>query len=218
MLEYASKAYDRNQKLYGHPSPYREHFQKGGEDAIKIIGGSIAAIYGVSIGTTQGVSFLVRSRALSIARQIVKSPVLNIDKFNVGATLGDFAAQFLTNGQDINKVNLLSVAGQLTIGGKVFLSSVAASGIGSFTSFTLENFKSNKNGHYGFDFADLTSSSTWYNFSFGVIGNVGAGAIGGQFAKAYQPNVFDQGVMDAGLNTYFGIGATLSSDIIDEKK
>ncbi|PLK43910.1 RHS repeat-associated core domain-containing protein [Emticicia sp. TH156] len=221
MLEYASKAYDRNQKLYGHPSPYREHFQKGGEDAIKIIGGSIAAIYGVSIGTTQGVSFLVRSRALSIARQIVKSPVkntyLNIGKFNVGAALGDFTAQFATNGNRIERINWISTIGQLTIGGTNILASITSSATGSFFSFTGNDYNLN-NGLYGVTVNSIFERETWTNFTLGAIGNAGAGAIGGQFAKAYQPDVFGKSIIETGLNTYFGIGATKSSEYLTKKK
>jgi RHS repeat-associated protein len=215
MLEYASKAYDRNQKLYGHPSPYREHFQKGGEDAIKIIGGSIAAVYGVSVGVTQGLSFLARSRALSIARQIIKSPIknnyLNIGKFNVGAALGDFIGQLATNRGDISKINLVGTAAQLTIGGTNFLASVASSGVGSVFSFTVQDAFDN-NGIFGFTANSIFEGKTWANFALGTVGNLGAGAIGGQFAKAYQPNAFDKGVMETGLNTLFGFGAGIGSE------
>ena len=76
-------AYARNERLYGHASPFRKDFQDGGRDAIIGLGASIGSIFVlgyVTLGVTAegavlGASRLQSLRRLGMARRLVWSGV-----------------------------------------------------------------------------------------------------------------------------------------------
>jgi RHS repeat-associated protein len=91
--------YARNEYLYGHSSPYQEHFQAGARDAVLIIGAPIAAIGAAeaSVGALIFDSELLTSiKTLSFGRGLLRSMLAkgggNILGQSVGGMLsGDFA-------------------------------------------------------------------------------------------------------------------------------
>jgi RHS repeat-associated protein len=219
--------YARNEYYYGHPSPYREHFQAGGRDAALLIGAPIAAIGAAEAGAgalfSQGMSYLTRARMISMGRGITRGITRTASsswnflrtqqyltvgtKLNVGAGLGDLTAQLATNGGDINQVNWLGVGGEMAIGGNLLLSSSVVAAMGSFTTLSFNEQKI------------AGGTREWIGFGFGTLGNLGDGLAAEAMQKYYGSvmSSFDTNVFDFGTNSVFGVGGTKATEMTTQQ-
>jgi len=103
----------------------KSSFREGGNIAAGVASAPI-----LLIGAAEGVGYLGSARLVGLLRNSIHLQT------NWGAGIGDLASQLQWNGGDIRDVNLLSVAGQTFIGGKLspIINSTAA-----FFKFSLEN-------------------------------------------------------------------------------
>lgn len=176
-------AYNRNERLYGHVSPYREHFQAGGRDASAIIVGVPLAIAGAAAAIPyvgQGVAYLNRARMLRAGKFIAsksKSVIKDIVKveLNPGGGLADFANQIWQ--KDIGDINYASIASNT-----LFKNPFTAAFLGSY----FDNTQKETNNDYLFD--------TIYGGVFNVLGNKlstpAKGAKGEVFVGSFIGNMF----------------------------
>ena len=220
-FDLAYRSYDVNQRLYGHPSPYRHHFQSGGAIAGGFVLGVPAAAYGLAtLGTSaavgQGVSFLANLRyaqagrwvlrsSVNLANRLVSNPSINIGAKNYGAAVADFTYQYSQSG-DIKKVNLLSTASQFFLGGNIIFSSSSAAAAGSFTSIKIGDMDSSN----PLGFTNNISVSSGIDFVTGFLGNMTAGMLNGAFVRgvgditAVYEKIWMESMINVGTNASAG--------------
>jgi hypothetical protein len=208
---------EKNERVTG-ISTKKFHWQ---QDEIRkgsvVVAGVVAIPLAVEAGGValleQGIAYLSRVRLLSLGKKITqivsKNPYANINgKINFGAALGDFSAQYATNGNDLSKINWISVASEGFIGGKLVSSSITVAAVGTYGSYTIAD---------GFKLNNFNTANN-ISFGFGTLGNLFDSGFGGAFGSKYLPTAFEQGIVDTGLNLYGGLGATAATNAVTEQK